>query len=393
MVKRDEQVRLAVFSNVWEPYINGVIISAQNFMQGFKKLGHELFVFCPRYKDFSENEEGWENIIRLNAFETLKGYSIPLGRYSIPIPFGNFDSVLDMLNLLRVNAVMTEHPAWFGTLALNVADSLKIPKLCSIHCQWEEYFIRNWHLPRFLARYASKRTFNKHAERCNRVIAPAQGIKDKLLEYKVKTPIEVVPNGLDFEEFMSGEKINVREKYKIRDKRIILYVGRVSNEKSIDELLFSIKEAKQVHNDICGVIVGDGPDMNRLKKLTKDNRLENDVIFTGRIPHNQLYNFYSEAYMFATASVTEVQPVTFLEAYYCGAPVIAKNAPGNYETIINKRTGILTHNSQLGFSIGLCWLLSDPYLRERLSKNAKQEVMKYDNSIVSQKLIDVIYSI
>ena len=111
----------------------------------------------------------------------------------------------------------------------------------------------------------------------------------------------------------------------IKGKKIFLFLGRVSEEKSIDVLINSFAKAVKINPNMVFLVVGDGPNLNNLKQQAKDLGLtDNEIKFLGFIEWNDIVPYYQIADAFLNASTTETQGLTYIEALACGTPLIVK---------------------------------------------------------------------
>ena len=147
--------------------------------------------------------------------------------------------------------------------------------------------------------------------------------KDKLI---------FIPNGVDTKKFSPG-KSKIKKLYK--DKKIILFFGRLHYQKNVDLLIKGFKKLNR--KDAKLVIDGDGPDSDRLKKLS--NNYPN-IIFAGFVSDDELLDYLRGAYAMVLPSRGETASLTLMEAMACKLPVIASNV-GNAKRMLNNNRGIL----------------------------------------------------
>lgn len=150
----------------------------------------------------------------------------------------------------------------------------------------------------------------------------------------------------------------------------------MGEEKSIDVILKSIAPLLEKSDNIKFLLVGDGPSKEPLEQLTKDLSLENKVIFTGKVPWNEVPKYYNIADVFVNASLTETQGLTFLEAMAAGVPVIARYAPNLTEFIKTNQNGILIRNPN-DFPKIINSLLNNKELYEKISNESIKTANDY----------------
>jgi len=219
--------------------------------------------------------------------------------------------------------------------------------------------------------------------KCDIVIAPSNQIKSKLIEWGVKENIiKIIPTGVD-KFFLKKPNIELVEKLKNNfTKPILLYVGRLSQEKNIKLLIYSFKKIKENFNNASLLIIGEGPDKYKLIKLTNNLNL-NNVYFLGYQNWDNLIYYYWASDIFCMPSIGETQGLTILEAKACGKPCIVLNKLGASEQIKNYEDGILVNEGEtfeetiINYSSAIKNLINNPELMNELSLKAKENSLNY----------------
>ncbi|MFH1388275.1 MAG: glycosyltransferase family 4 protein, partial [Patescibacteria group bacterium] len=191
------------------------------------------------------------------------------------------------------------------------------------------------------------------------------------------------PNGVDLEIFRPKEKIENK------NEKIILTVSRLVKKNGIDDL---IKAGQYLHFPFKIIIIGTGPDEEKLKKLVKEKGLEDKIIFKGQVKYDELPEYYASTDVFVRPSLSEGLGNVFLEAMACGLPVIGTEVGGIPDFLKDKETGLFcrTNNPQ-DIADKIKEILEDNNLRNYLIKNGLElvkEKYSWDN-ITSQ--IETIY--
>jgi len=213
---------------------------------------------------------------------------------------------------------------------------------------------------------------------CNRsrvVITPAEKSKDFLASYGVERPIRVIPTGIDFEPFSPqshclDEIKGIKQSLGILpDERVLLSIGRIAKEKSIDIIIKQMPKILELQPNVKLVIVGDGPARSHLEELAKELNITKNVIFTGAKPWHEIGKYYQLGDVFINASITETQGLTYVEAMAAHLPVIAKLDKSIEGLVRHGETGLTFHDDadlpQLVTSI-----LSDDAEKKRVITNA-----------------------
>ncbi len=155
---------------------------------------------------------------------------------------------------------------------------------------------------------------------------------------------------------------------------MLVYVGRLSKEKNLDFLVRSLHPLLASRQDVRLLFVGGGPIKRHLEALTRHLGLERRIVFTGYVPYLKIERYYFLADLFVTASLSEVFPLTVIEALSSSLPVIAIDAVGTGDIVADGYNGLLTRPSAEAFRRGVERALDDPDLLAGMSVNAKKSV-------------------
>lgn len=190
--------------------------------------------------------------------------------------------------------------------------------------------------------------------------------------------IKVIPNGVDLKRF---DEISVEKKY-----GRILYVGRLEKHKRVDTLILSYKQLKRRYKDLELIVVGTGPEEERLRKMARNVE---DVAFYAPMPYEELAALMKSAWLFVLPSVREGHGIVLLEAMAAGTPPIAVKMPGSgvVDVIRDGYNGLLV--SRDGTKEGIEKLLLDANLYEEIRKNGLKSVEGYDWDIIAKRTEEV----
>jgi len=370
-------MKIGLFTECYKPVINGVVHSIMNTKEGLEELGHEVYIFSPDY--------GRKNVREKNLIHCP---SAPLpGKTGYHYIFKLPKKVTDIAEALDI--VHTHHPFTMGRYASEIAKANSIPLLFTHHTQYDQYTryvpIVRKRAKRFL--YGFLKNF---CNKCDLIIAPSSSIQRVIKSYGTQTPIQVVPNGIDITRFQEIKDLStprilsgLKPNYKI-----IIYTGRVAYEKNIDFIVKAFKIALTEYPEAYLLIVGPGPALGSLIKLSARIGLTGNIIFTGEVPYNQIRNYYHAADFFMTASKTEVHPLVILEALAAGLPVVAIDAIGTSDIITQNKTGYLTRENLDEFAKKIVYLLKNPVRLNIMSRNAIRKSNDYSIPTTAKKMVE-----
>jgi len=369
-------MKIAVFTDTYEPQINGVVTSIRLYNKELRKHKHEIHVFCP-------NARGLKKSRFTHPIKSIDFKPYPTYKIGIPTP-----SVIRKIRKLRPDIVHIHSPAPIGILGLSTAKALRIPIVMTYHTLLTEYI---GYLPGSKYRRIkkiNKKTVEKYVKlffgRADLVIAPGSDTK-KFLRRLIKKPIIILPTGIEM-----PKKIPKKPKNRIP---IILQLGRLCKERSVDivirafELLLKKQPAKLI-------IASSGPQAQELKQLVKSLKIQKHVKFTGFISEKKKDFLYKKADIFVSASETDTQGLVPLEAMAFGTPPVVANAASFKDFIKDNKNGLFfkTGNHK-DLSKQILKLIKNKKLKKTLSKNAIKTVKDFEISKLSNKLEAVYYSV
>ena len=194
----------------------------------------------------------------------------------------------------------------------------------------------------------------------------------------------VIGNGVDTDLFRPDPTIQ-------RDKRTILYAGRLDSGKGIADLILSGKEVCKKFPDAQFILAGKGPNLGYLKRLIAKEKLTENVDFTGYLSQKELLRLYQSSTLYVLPSYHEGLPTGLLEAMSCGLPSIVTEVSGNSEVIINNENGILVRpKCPKDLSLKIITLLESQKDRDRLGKYARDHII---NNYDWNRVVDTIETI
>ncbi len=385
-------MKIGIFTDTYNPVTSGVVTSINMVEQEMKKRGHEVYVFTTS-KSIQPNEN--QTLYMLNSIPLLIAK-----QYKNRIATFYSREIAKQIKELNLDIVHTQTEFSIGAFGKIISRKYNIPFIHTYHTMWEDYvhYIspikgRNIHLKR-LARSFS-RAFVRKSE-C--VITPSNKTA-KYLKYKCNVknkPIYIVPTGIDIVPFkrsnFSEESRNeLKESLGIKpNEKVILFLGRVASEKSIDIIMDSMPEIFKEHPEYKFLIVGDGPSKKDLEEQAKKLNIQDNVIFTGKVPWNEVPKYYNLGDVFVNASITETQGLTFIEAMAAEVPIVAKYAPNLSEFIHTNKNGILIKRNS-DFKNAIIKVLNNDSLRNTLIQGGNETAKEYSIEVFGDKL-EMIYS-
>lgn len=208
-------------------------------------------------------------------------------------------------------------------------------------------------------------------------------------KYSGKTPVEVVPYGVDTGRFSPGEEDSgIFKKFGTEKNKTVLFtLQRLVKVKRVDLIIKSLKHVLESGADVLLIVGGNGPEKDNLKGLVKKLDLTKNVVFTGYISEKDIPKYFALSDIFVFASVDETFGIVLAQAMAAALPVVAIKSTAVPEVVVDRETGILVNSiDPKDFSKAVLRLINDSKLREKLSENSrKKAVENYDWNITTDK--------
>jgi 1,2-diacylglycerol 3-alpha-glucosyltransferase len=374
--------------NYW-PHASGMAVSIDSFKNELEKLGHEVHVFCtifPGHENI-DREMNNKNIHRFPGYPMLLSESgkpedwlvYPWSRKKI---YAEFDKVKpDIIH------TQTEFP--MARFCYGYAAKYNVPLVSTAHTYYEEYIKAYYpNLPHFFYRKYTKYKELKTFNRAKVVFTPSPQMADVLESYKIKRPVFIIPTGIDENDFKGVDKGKEKKKSKfykdfpiLKNKKILLYAGRIGVEKNIFFLLGVLAEVLKKNPDTMLVLAGGGPKFDEFKKASEEKGLAKNIIQLGYVDRNLLKYWYALADVLVFPSKTETQGLVSMESMICGTPVVAIGAMGTKFVMNGDNGGFMVNDDLYEFSEKVNLLLTDKKLYAKKSAEAK----KYSKDWTSKK--------
>jgi len=385
------RLRILMISDVYFPRINGVSTSISTFKNELEMMGHQVTLIVPDYipKNVpiqSPVHNADPSIIRIPS------RSVWLDPEDRAMRWGKIHKLENDLALTAYDIVHIHTPFIAHYAGVSLAKKLGIPRVETYHTHFEEYL---YHyvpfLPKSWMKYAARHYMKTQCNDLDAVIVPSTAMRDVLLNYGVKTHMEVLPTGIELARLCHGDGHQFRKNHNIPlDRPTLIFIGRVAFEKNIDFLLKVAYQVRQTVPDVLLLIAGEGPALSRLKKMMGKLNLNNNVMFLGYLERNKdLLDCYASGDAFVFASNTETQGLVLLEAMALGLPVVSTAVLGTRDILAANKGALVCNESVDEFAECIIDILTNHALRARLSKEALEYVQSWSASCMATKLLQL----
>ena len=385
-------MRIGLFSDTFPPQINGVANSTYILYRELKKHGHEVYVITTAT---DRSNTGWNEdhtILRFSGIKLKFLYG-----YTMTGPFHIFAA--SEIRKLNLDIIHAQTEFGIGIFARIIAKELKIPLVSTYHTTYEDYthYVNFLHSEKVenVSRKAVASLSRIYGDSSRKVISPSFKTKELLEKYGVETGITVIPTGLMLDSFSPDhldplKSEEIRKTYGIgSDEPLLIYVGRLAEEKSMDLVVRAFALIRKRTPQVKLLVVGGGPDLESLKKLAVKCGVDDRVFFAGPHPAEEIPDYYRAADAFISASLSETQGMTFIEAMASGLPLFARYDEVLQDLLIPGKTGwFFTDEEDLSKKVEEMTEMDAEKLKE-FRENALRQVAPYSSEEFYRQVIQV----
>lgn len=355
-------MKIGMVTACYKPVINGVTRMVTLYKAELEDAGHEVIVFTLGEPDPQGDDE---NVVRSPA--------IPLGKTGYYFTFGYNRVAREKLQEMEI--IHCHHLFMSVEMAHRYG---RCPIVYTNHTRYDLYTGAYTALPQPAADAIMRQIWPEFTDYCDVVITPSASVRDVMRDFGVRQPIRVVPNGINLEPFAQPSAPRSRDSLGIPGGAILVaYTGRLAAEKNPSQLLDQFALAREIVPSLHLLLVGAGPAAGGLREQARRLGVEDVVHFAGSVPYLEVGNYLAAADLFATASITEVHPLTVIEAMAAGLPVVGVRSPGIVDTVEHTITGFLS-SKPAGLAAAIAAIASNPGRRREMGKAARAASARYD---------------
>lgn len=320
MLSQENKLKVLITTDLYTVNTNGVVTSVQNLFDELTENGHDVRILTIS-DTFHSHKEGAVYYIR----------SVPLKAVypDLRMPTSFRHKLIQEIIDWKPDVVHSQCEFFSYQFASRISRITGAPLVHTYHTLYEQYMtsyiIPSKRLGDYLVKFLSRRRL----KRVDTLVAPTQKVENTLQGYGMRAPISVVPSGISLEQHYQRlpmeERQARRRSYGIADgDQVLINLGRLGGEKNLDELIRLFAEARKQNESLKFLIVGDGPARKSLEVLAAELGVSEHVIFTGMVPPAEVQNYYQLGDVFVSASTSETQGLTYIEAAANGLPLLCR---------------------------------------------------------------------
>lgn len=382
-------LRVAMFTNNYLPFIGGVPLSIDRLYRGLVRADATVKLFAPLYpQQWPDPRDG--SVFRCAALFNTRAAKFPVANIfsrRINAAFKAF----------ACDLVHVHHPFWLGKKGMRLAKRRGIPVVFTYHTRLERY---THYIPlpgAVLKNLAAHFLIKRFANKCDAIITPTSSTEEYLRNLGVSSLIETIPTGIsigDYERWSLQQVHDLRSQYAASGERLLISVARMAKEKNLDFLIDGLVKVKdRTHTTFKCLLIGDGPEKERLEEKVAELGMGDQVTFTGNMAPREVIRCYLAADLFVFASTSETQGMVLLEAMAGGCPVVAVRASGVYDVVKDGCNGFKVPESTESWAEAVATLLEDKQRLSALSENSRAFAEDYSVEKITEKVLKLYHRV
>ncbi|MBE5924413.1 MAG: glycosyltransferase [Lachnospiraceae bacterium] len=381
-------MNIGLFTDTYYPELNGVANSVYLLKQELEKRGHNVYVITTKTPGVTDDDE------RVFRVPSKAAPMVPERRIGMPY----HPKIALKIHKMKLDIIHTNTEFGIGLFGRIMARELFIPVVHTYHTIYEDY-------THYLKKYISSekrakqfaRTYSKFSVRgAEELIVPTEKVATLMRHYGVKPDINIIPTGIDLSKFQEWDADDEKEKLKRslgipKGNKVVLSLGRVSEEKNIDEVMDYLDVYMAKHEDVTFLIVGDGPYKNSLERKARGLKYKKRMIFAGAKPWDEINHYYQIGDAFVSASTSETQGLTYIEALASGVPLVVRKDDCLDGVLLNGENGY-EYEDVDSFAKGLDAVLYNQAGIDYRT-NAINSVLKFSTEEFAAKVENIYYHV
>lgn len=382
-------MRIGIFTETYTPYISGLVTSEVMLKKGLEKLGHEVYVVTANLESFHYEYDEKEKVLKVPG--------IPTGIYDSRLTALYPIKAVNKIKSWNLDIIHSQTEFAIGTFARLLAYQFDIPLVHTYHTMYEDYvhYITKGYFDKSSKKIVEYLTLFYCDKTASELIVPTKKTYDLFKQkYQVDRNIHIIPTGIELDRFYV-ENIDMSKLKSIQNKLglkkddfIAIFIGRLAQEKNIGYLLDVIRDLLPKCPKLKLLMVGDGPDYEKYQELIKEYGIEDHVVMTGKVAWEDVPYYYHLSNIFLTASTTETQGLTVIEAMASSVPPICIDDESFRNVVVDDLSGRIFKTKRECKKI-ILKLYNNPEEVQRLSNQARINVERFSSRFFAESVLKV----
>ncbi len=376
-------MKVLITTDLYTTATNGVVTSVRNLMEELTKKGHEIRVLTVSEKLRSHRDE---NIYYINSVSLEAVYP------NVRMPVSYRHHYLREIIQWKPDVIHSQCEFFTYQFAGYISRKTGAPIVHTYHALYEQYVTYVFPSQRIGAYFVGKLS-KLRLRKAEAIVAPTQKVEKVLKNYGLHNPIHVIPSGIALEQhkqrITEEERLEKRRALGIPDDHMVLLnLGRLGTEKNLSELVELFAVARTHHSKLKLLLVGDGPAKQELEEAAHRRGVAEHVIFNGMVTPEEVHKYYQLGDLFVSASTSETQGLTYVEAAANGLPLLCRRDPCLDGVIVEGRNGY-EYEAEEEFCEIIDTILAHPEWCQVAGHQSEQIAAVYDKSHFAEQIEDV----
>ena len=377
-------MKILITTDLYTTNTNGVVTSVRNLMEELTKKGHEVRVLTVSEKLKSRRED---NIYYMK--------SLPLGAIypDVRMPVSHYHHrFIKELIKWKPDLIHSQCEFFSYQYATYISRKTGAPIVHTYHTLYEQYVTYIFPSQRIGAFFVGKLS-KYRLRKADAVVAPTAKVENVLKNYGLHNPIHVVPSGIALEQHK--QRITEEERRRRRnalgipeDALVLLNLGRLGTEKNLTEVVELFAMARAQNDKLMLLIVGGGPAREELEERAAQLGIRDHVVLTGMVPPEDVHAYYQLGDVFVSASTSETQGLTYVEAAANGLPLLCRKDPCLEGVLVDGKNG-WEYEAEQEFCDIIDAILHNPAQRQAAGSQSEQIAAAFDKGSFAEKIEDI----
>lgn len=388
MASQDTKLKILITTDLYTTETNGVVTSVKNLFDELTANGHDVKILTIS-DNLHSHKDGAVYYIR----------SVPLKAVypDLRMPVSYRHKLIQEIIDWKPDVVHSQCEFFSYQFAARISRITGAPIVHTYHTLYEQYLTSYVVPSKRLGDYLAKVLSRARLKRVKTLVAPTLKVEHTLEGYGMKAPISVVPSGISLEQH--HQRLSQQQRLERRralgiadDDQVLLNLGRLGGEKNLGELMELFAEAREQNGNLKFLIVGDGPAREDLEKQAKKLGVAEDVIFTGMVEPSQVQYYYQLGDVFVSASTSETQGLTYIEAAANGLPLLCRQDDCLADVLQEGENGY-EYTSAEEFLRAIDEMVHDPTWREAAAKRSEEIAASFDKKAFGEAIENIYESV
>ena len=388
MASQETKLKILITTDLFTTETNGVVTSVKNLFDQLTAKGHDVRILTIS-DSFHSHKEGAVYYVR----------SVPLKAVypDLRMPTTYRSRLIQEIIDWKPDVVHSQCEFFSFQFAARISRITGAPIVHTYHTLYEQYLtsyvVPSKRLGEFVAKMFSRNRL------CNvkTLVAPTLKVENALQGYGLHAPISVVPSGISLEQH--HQRLSPEQRRQMRqslgigeDDRVMLNLGRLGGEKNLGELMELFAQARQHNDKLKFLIVGDGPAREDLQRQAQRLGVAEYVIFTGMVDPSQVQNYYQLGDIFVSASTSETQGLTYIEAAANGLPLLCRQDDCLADVLQEGQNGY-EYTSAEEFLQAIDMAMHDTQWREAAARRSQEIAAAFDKKAFGEAIENIYESV